>query len=60
MHFDIHGYDTREAVSMNVYLPTVHKEMYRNSFLYSGGKLRNEMPDFVKNSTNIEVLNGIT
>ena len=34
MHFDIHGYDTREAGSMNVYLPTVHKEMYRNSFFY--------------------------
>ena len=39
MHFDIHGYNTREAGSMNVYLPAVHKEMYRNSFLYSGGKL---------------------
>ena len=24
MDFDIHGYDTREAGSMNVYLPTVH------------------------------------
>ena len=27
MHFDIHGY---EAGSMNVYLPTVNKEMYNN------------------------------
>ena len=26
MHFDIHGYDTREAGSMNVYLPAVHKK----------------------------------
>ena len=32
MHFDIHGYDTREAGSMNVYLPTVHKKIYRTSF----------------------------
>ena len=54
MHFDMHGYNTREAGSMNVYLPAVHKEIYRNSFLYSGGKLWNELPDFVKNSTNIE------
>ena len=54
MHFDIHGYDTREAGSMNVYLPAVHKEIYRNNFLYSGGKLWNELSDFVKNSTNIE------
>ena len=56
MHFDIHGYDTREAGSMNVYLPAVHKKIYRNSFfIYSGGKLWNELPDFVKNSTNIEI-----
>ena len=34
MHFDIHGNNTREAGSMNVYLPTVHKEMYKNSFFY--------------------------
>ena len=54
MHFDIHGYNTREAGSMNVYLPTVHKEMYKNSFLYLGGKLWNDLPDFVKNSTNID------
>ena len=55
MHFDIHGYDTREAGSKNVYLPTLHKEIYRNSFFsYSGGKLWNGLPDFVKNSTSIE------
>ena len=38
MHFDIHGYNTREAGSMNVYLPAVHKEIYRNSSLHSDGK----------------------
>ena len=54
MHFDIHGYDTREAGSMNVYLPTVHKEIYKNIFLCLGGKLWNDLPDFVKNSSNIE------
>ena len=36
MHFDIHGYNTREAGSINVYLPTVHKEMYKNSFFIFG------------------------
>ena len=54
MHFDIHGYDTREADSMNFYLPTVHKEIY-NFFLYLSGKLWNALPDFVKNSTNIDI-----
>ena len=32
MHFDIHGHDTGEAGSMNVYLPTLHKQIYRNIF----------------------------
>ena len=54
MHFDIHGYNTREAGSMNVYLPAVHKEIYKNSFLYSSDKLWSELPDFIKNSTNTE------
>ena len=50
-----HGYDTRKAGSMNVYLPTGHKDIYRNIFfLYSDGKLWNDLPDFVENSTNIE------
>ena len=58
MHFDIHGYNTREAGSMNVYLPTVHKDMHKNVFfLYLGGKLWNDLPDFVKNSTNIKKFN---
>ena len=34
MHFDIHGYVTRDTGSMNVYLPAVNKEIYRNSFFY--------------------------
>ena len=34
MHFDINGHDTREAGSMDVYLPTVHKEICRNICLY--------------------------
>ena len=55
MHFDIHSYDTREVDSMNVYLPTLHKEIYRNSsFFKFGWQIWNELPDFVKNSTNMD------
>ena len=36
MHFDIHSYDTREAGSMTVYRPSVHKEMCRNTFFILG------------------------
>ena len=61
MHFDIHGYDTRKAGSMNAYLPTVHKEIYKNCFfLYLGGKLWNDLPDFVKDSTNVDAFKRIT
>ena len=34
MRFDIHGYGTRESGSTSVYLPTVHKEIYRNIFIH--------------------------
>ena len=53
MNFDVNGYDTRGS-DMDLYLPTVHKETYRNSFMYMGGKLWNELPEFVQNSRNIE------
>ena len=46
MHFDSYGYGTMKAGSMNLYLPTVPKDIYRNSFLYSGGTLFNDLPDF--------------
>ena len=29
-------------------------EAYRNSFMYMGGKLWNDLPEFVQNSANIE------
>ena len=42
--------------SMDVYLPTVHKEMYKHSFLYKGGALWNELPDYVKDSETLLIL----
>ena len=53
MNFDVNGYDTRGS-DMDLYLPTLHKESYRNSFMYMGGKPWNELPEFVQNSRNIE------
>ena len=53
MNFDVIGYDTRRS-DMDLYLPTLHKAAYRNSFVYMGGKLWNELPESVQNSTNIE------
>ena len=53
MNFDVNGYATRGS-DMDLYLPTLHKETYRHSFMYMGGKLWNELPEFVQNSRNIE------
>ena len=41
---------------MDLYLFALHKEAYRNSFMYMGGKLWNELPEFVQNSRKIESL----
>ena len=54
MNFDINGYDTRGADSMNVYLPTLKKDMYKNSFMYKGGQVWNSLPDLVKDSPDID------
>ena len=53
MNFDVNGYDTRWS-DMDLYLPTLRKEAYGNSFMYMGGKLWNDLPEFVQNSTIIE------
>ena len=54
MSFDINGYDTRGADGMNVYLPTLKKDIYKNSFLYKRGPVWNRRPDVVDDSTNLE------
>ena len=54
MNFDINGYDTRGTDGMNVYLPSLKKDIYKNSFLYKGGQLWNRLPDVVKDSPNLE------
>ena len=54
MNFDINGYNTRGTDGMNVYLPTLKKDIYKNSFLYKGGQLWNRLPDVVKDSPNLE------
>ena len=53
MNFDVTGYDTRGS-DMELYLPTLRKDMYHTSFMYMGGKLWNDLPEFVQHSTSIE------
>ena len=53
MNFDVNGYDTRGS-DMKLYLPTLRKEVLRSSFMYMGGQLWNDLPEFVQNSTDVE------
>ena len=50
-NFDLIGHDTTGS-DTDLYLPTLRKEAYRNSFMYMGGKLWNDL--FVQISTNID------
>ena len=54
MNFDVNSYDTRGTDSMDVYLPKLKKDIYKNSFLYKGGQVWNCRPDVVKDSPNLE------
>ena len=54
MNFDVNGCDTRGADSMNIYLPKLKKDIYKNIFLYNGGYVWNCLPDVVKDSPNLE------
>ena len=50
---NVNGYDTRGSV-MELYLPTLRKGAFRNNFVYMGGKLWNNLPEFVKSSSDFE------
>ena len=54
MNVDMYGYDTRSVNNMNVYLPRVNKEPYKNSLMYVGGLLWNDLPTNVKDAPDID------
>ena len=65
MHVDMHGYDTRSAENMDLYIPRCTKEIYKRSFSYKGSSLWNKLPTWVKESMslndfkhNYRLLNG--
>ena len=53
MHVDIHGFDTRSAENMDLYIPRFTKEIYKRSFLYKGSSLWNKLPPRVKEFTSL-------
>ena len=52
-HVDIHGYDTRSAENMDLYITRCTKEIYERSFLHKGSSLWNKLPPWVKESTSL-------
>ena len=54
MHFDIHGITPEKLVQWTFIFQLCTKRCTRIVFLYLGGKLWNDLPDLVKNSTNID------
>ena len=57
MHVDIHGYDTRSAENMDLYIPRCTKEIFKRSFSYKGSSLWNKLPPWVKESTSLNDFN---
>ena len=60
MHVDIHGYDTRSAENMDLFIARCTMEIYKRSFLYKGSSLWNKLPPWVKYSTPLSDFLSIT
>ena len=57
MHVDVHGYDTRNAQNMDLYIPRCTKEIFKRSILYKGSSLWNNLPHGSKNLRFYAILN---
>ena len=54
MIVDVHGYNTRSAENMNLYVPKYTKEICKRSFAYKGSMLWNDLPHEVKESSSLD------
>ena len=54
MACDVHKYGTRQAESMNLYIPNAKNKIIRDSLFFQGANLWNSLPSFVKESPSIE------
>ena len=54
MIVDVHGYNTRSSVNMNLYVPKYTKEICKRSFAHKGSMLWNDLPDKVKESSSLD------
>ena len=53
MVFDRHGFDTRNASSLNVVVPKPNLESFKQSLKYAGAKIWNKLPNNLQNSNSV-------
>ena len=53
MYFDRHGFNTRNANSLNVVLPKPKLESFKQSFKYAGANVWNKLPNDLQNSNSV-------
>ena len=54
MRVDIRGFIAGCNRNMDVYLPFVRKDIFKNSFIYAGGVLWNALPSVIKHVTDLD------
>ena len=53
--FELHDYRTRNTLDMNLVLPMVYKDKFRQSLQYAGAKVWNELSDEVRNASTLGI-----
>ena len=51
---DIHAIQLRSSSSFQLYTPTPHLEIYRNTFVFSGSSNWNCLPSYIQNSNSVQ------
>ena len=51
--FETHSHETRGAINMNLAIPLIKKEKFRNSFQYYNANLWNNLPQQLKDTTSL-------
>ena len=52
--YDIHSLNLRSAANHTLYIPKPNLEIYRKSLSYSGPKIWNTLPEYVRNAPSLE------
>ncbi len=51
---DVHFYDTRSTINGNLYVPNVKRETFKQSLLYMGPVIWNNLPSFLKSASSLD------